>query len=178
MAFFTEDYENSTPTQRVVAGGACIVLGAIILLLAICGSFFDYASLVKMGFGGWTIPCYFVVMVCGVFIFARARYALVVALCAEFLEIILYFATQMTTSPDVGFLILLKIIVIGCCIYLASSVVTFNDPDDEPIQQPQQFRGPRPNARGQFPPQPQQRPMVPQRSRNYVQRRQPPQPKQ
>ncbi len=161
MAFFTEDYENSTPVQRVVAGGACILLGAIIMLLGICGAFFDYASLAKIGFNGMTVFCYLIVVICGVLIFARMRYALVVALGASILELVLSFATQMTSTADVSFLGLLKIIVIGCCIFLATSVISLGDEEEEPM--PQQPQGPRPNARGQMPPQPQQRAALPPR---------------
>ena len=162
MAFFTEDYENSTPVQRVVAGGACVLLGAIIMLLGICGAFFDYASLAKIGFNGMTVFCYFIVVVSGIFIFARMRYALVVALGASILELILSFATQMTSTADVSFLGLLKIVVIGCCIFLATSVISLGD--DEADDVPPQPQGPRPNARGQMPPQPQQRAALPPRA--------------
>lgn len=157
-----ENYHNASSKQCLVAAGASILGGIIVLILGLMGAFGDYGSLVRMGFGVWTIPCYAIVVLCGLFIFARVKFAVAIALIAAALEIVLYFCTQLSTTPDVGFLVLLKVAVIICLFQLARSIYSFDEDEDDNSNPPP----PRRHV-GPAPPQ----------ARRVVSRQQPPRPR-
>lgn len=130
------DYTQSTIGQRSIAVLGNFFGGAIIIVLGILGAFFDYDSLIKYGFDLITIPCYAVVVLSSVLILMRAKYGVLIAIAAELIEMLVYITHQVTSSPDVSFLILLKIAVIVCSTQLAMKIITFSD-DPEPPKRPQ-----------------------------------------
>ena len=144
----------------MIAAGVSILGGLIVLVLGLMGAFGDYDSLVRMGFGVWTIPCYAIVVLCGLFIFARVKYTAAIGLLAASLEIVLYFCTQLSTTPDVGFLILLKVAVIICLLQLAKSIYSFDEDDSSNPPPPRRHVGP-----------------APPQARRVVGRQQPPRPR-
>ena len=144
MAIY-ENYNNSSLGQRMAAVGGCIIGGAIVLFLGLMGAFGDYETLHKMGINGWTIPFYLVIVVCGFLILMRMRYAAIVAACAGLAEIVCYVCMQLSTTPEVSFLVLLKIAVIFCSAQLCVAIYSFNDEEnDEEIPEPRHHVGPQP----------------------------------
>lgn len=125
------DFDQSTPVQRILGAGSCVVIGGIILILGCCGAFGASETLPKMGFDLSTVICYTVVVVSGFLILARLSYSVIVALVAMILEIVIYVCHQMSTTPEVGFLVLLKGVAIVGCLQLAIKIVSF---DDEPME--------------------------------------------
>lgn len=167
------NYSNSTLTQRMIAVGGCIIGGAIILILGFCGAFGDYETLPKHGYNFWTVPFYAIVVACGFLTLFRFKYAVIAAMLSMIIEIVLFLCVQLSTTPEVGFLIILKIAVMICCLQLAASIVSFSDDDEEEIPQPRRHVGP-------LPPQPRQSlhgqaPMP--RNQAPVGRNQPPRPR-
>lgn len=126
------DYEQSTSVQRVVAAASCVIVGGIILILGICGAFGDSETLPKMGFDLSTVVCYSVVVICGFLILARLSYSVIAALIAMIIEIVIYVTHQMSSTPDVGFLVLLKGVAIVGCLQLAIKIVSFSDEPEAP----------------------------------------------
>lgn len=180
------DFEQSTPVQRVIAAASCVIIGGIILILGICGAFGDSQELPKMGFNLTTVIFYGIVVLCGFLILARLKFSVLVALFAMVIEIVVYVCHQMSSHPDVGFLVLLKGVALVGCLQLAIKIVSFSEDADEPA--PHQIadngapRGRQLPNRGARPPMPsgrasagRQAPVA--RNRSNVGRNQPPQPR-
>lgn len=127
-----ENYRDSTLAQRMIAVGGCVLGGIIVLILGLMGAFGEYESLVRMGYGIWTIPCYAIVIACGFLILARVKYTAFIATLAAAVEIVFYICLQLSTTPEVGFLILLKVAVLVCLLQLVSRIYTFDENDDAP----------------------------------------------
>lgn len=159
MALY-ENYENATTGRFAAAVIGCIVGGIVITILGVLGASGDYQSLPQAGFNGVTIPFYIIVTVCGFLLLLRVRYAILIALGAEAIEMICYITKQMSTTPEVGILILLKLAVIVCCTQLMLQINSFSEEEEEAPQQPMPQRlppgAPQPRrsaqvARGQAP---------------------------
>ena len=136
------DYNNSTLTQRMIAVGGCLFGGAIVLILGLCGAFGDYETLPLYGFNLWTVPFYAIVVACGFLTLFRFKYAVIGAIASIIIEFVLYICVQLSTTPEVGFLILLKLAVLVCCTQLAISIVSFEEDDgEEPVPQPRHHAG-------------------------------------
>ena len=135
------NYELSTIGQRMIAVAGNFLGGALVLILGILGAFFEYENLAKNGFSVITIPCYAVVMFSAFLILARVKYAVLIAVGAELLELLSYITMQVTTPPNVSFLILIKVAVIVCSTQLMVKIVSFDDapPEARPVR-----RGPQP----------------------------------
>lgn len=127
-----ENYHNSTMGQRMIAVGGCVLGGIVVLILGLLGAFGEYESLVRMGYGIWTIPCYAIVIACGFLILARVKYVAFIATLAAAIEIVFYVCLQLSTTPDVGFLILLKVAVLVCQLQLVSRIYSIDEDDDNP----------------------------------------------
>ena len=94
------NYELSTIGQRMIAVAGNFLGGALVLILGILGAFFEYENLAKNGFSVITIPCYAVVMFSAFLILARVKYAVLIAVGAELLELLSYITMQVTTTPE------------------------------------------------------------------------------
>ncbi|MBR4984759.1 MAG: hypothetical protein IKY83_03335 [Proteobacteria bacterium] len=142
MALY-ENYGNATPGRFAAAVIGCILGGGIIMFLGILGASGDYQSLPKAGYDGVTIPFYILVMVSGFLLMFRIRYAILIALGAEAIEMVCYITKQMSTTPEVGILILLKLAVIVCCTQLMLQIDSFSEEEEEEApQQPMPQRLP------------------------------------
>ena len=176
------DFEHSTPVQRIIAAASCVIIGGIILILGIYGAFGDSQELPKMGFNMTTVIFYSIVVLSGFLILARLKYSVIMALGAMILEIVVYVCHQISTHPDVGFLVLLKGVALVGCLQLAIRIVSFSEDEEEPAQRQIVDNGaPKgrqlPN-RGVRPPMPGGRAQAPVgRNRSNVGRNQPPQPR-
>ncbi|MBQ9243374.1 MAG: hypothetical protein IJ165_09140 [Proteobacteria bacterium] len=126
-----ENYNNATTGRFAAAVAGCILGGGIIMFLGILGASGDYQSLPQAGYNGLTIPFYALVVISGFLLLFRVRYAILIALGAEAIEMVCYITKQMSTSPDVGILILLKLAVIVCCMQLMLQIDSFSEDDDE-----------------------------------------------
>ena len=165
-----ECYHDSTLIQRMIAVGGCVIGGGIVLVLGLIGAFGESEALVRMGYGIHTIPCYAIVIACGFLILARVKFAAFIATAAAALEIVFYICVQLSTTPEVGFLILLKIAVIVCLLQLVTRIYSFEEAEND---MPQAL----PRRTGPQPPQGRQRAAVPPRNRQVVNRNQPPRPR-
>ncbi|MBQ1925929.1 MAG: hypothetical protein II180_07430 [Proteobacteria bacterium] len=142
MAIY-ENYLNATTGRFAAAAAGCILGGGIIMFLGILGASGDYESLPKAGYNGVTIPFYAIVMISGFLLLFRMRYAILIAIGAEAIEMVCYITKQMSTTPDVGFLILLKFVVIVSCIQLMLQIDSFSEEEEEEApQQPMPQRLP------------------------------------
>lgn len=126
------DYRKSTIGQRAVASFGSMIGGAIVVLLGILGEFFEYDSLVKNGYSLVTIVCYAVVMFSGLLVLARVKYAVLIAVAAELIEMMFYITVQVSTTPNVGFLLLVKVAVILCSTQLMVKIVSFDETPHSP----------------------------------------------
>ena len=126
-------------------------------LEGILGAFFEYDSLVKEGFSLITIPLYAIVSLSGLLILARVKYAVIIAVGAELIEMMCYITEQVTTTPNVSFLLLIKVAVIVCSLQLMVKIVSVDDNTQQPPQRP-------------VGPQPPQGRQIPQRRQNNVRR--------
>lgn len=142
------NYNQSTIGQRAVAVFGNLVGGALVVFLGILGAFFEYDSLVKEGFSIVTIPFYTIVALSGLLILARVKYAVLIAVGAELIEMMFYITEQVTTTPNVSFLLLVKVAVIVCSLQLMVKIVSF---DDNPPQPPRRPMGPQPPQARQIP---------------------------
>ncbi len=138
------NYSNSTIGQRAVAVFGNLLGGAAVVFLGILGAFFDYESLAKEGYSLITIPCYAVVLFTGLLILARVKYAVLIAVAAELIEMMCYVTMQVTTTPTVSFLILIKVAVIVCSTQLMVRIVSYDDTPNPPAQQTPRRLGPMP----------------------------------
>lgn len=170
------DYSNSTLAQRMIAVGGCIFGGAIILILGICGATGDYETLPKHGFTMMTVPFYAIVVACGFLTLFRFKYAVIAAMLSMIIEVVLFITVQLSTTPDVGFLIILKVAVMICCLQLAASTVSFTDDDEEDVPQPRRHVAPLPPQGRQMQNMPRNQAPMP-RNQAPVGRNQPPRPK-
>lgn len=132
---FYEKYSDSSLGQRMIAVAGCVIGGAVVLLLGFLGAFADYQSLASYGFGVTTIPFYVVVVICGMGILARIPYTLPVAFGAAMIELVVYFTQQMSTTWDVNFLVLLKLLVIVSCTQLMMTVIKTDDKAPKQVKQ-------------------------------------------
>ena len=151
------NYNQSTIGQRAIAVFGNLIGGAVVVLLGILGAFFEYDSLVKEGFSLITIPLYAIVSLSGLLILARVKYAVIIAVGAELIEMMCYITEQVTTTPNVSFLLLIKVDVIVCSLQLMVKIVSVDDNTQQPPQRP-------------VGPQPPQGRQIPQRRQNNVRR--------
>ncbi len=147
------NYNNSSLAQRMIAVGGCLFGGAIVLVLGLCGAFGDYETLPLYGFNIWTVPFYALVVACGFLILFRFKYAVIIALSAMVIEFVIYICDQLSTTPEVGFIILLKVAVLVCCLQLGAVIVSFSedDEDEEEAPAPRHHVGPLPPQGRQMP---------------------------
>ncbi len=128
-----EDYENSTLIQRMIAFFGSVVGGIIIAILGVLGATGEYVNLPKYGFDIWTVPCYAIIVICGFLILARVRYATIVGIAAGGLDFICYLCMQLSTTAEVGFLVLLKLGVIVCLLQLGVVIESFTEDAPAPV---------------------------------------------
>jgi len=148
-----EDYRDSTLGQRMIAVGGCVLGGGLVLVLGIFGAVGNYSSLAASGYGVATIPFYALVVLCGFGILMRIQYALSAAFVLCMIEFVIFLTTQLSTTWDVGFLVLLKLGVVVCCTQLMLSVVKKGD-DEPPVRRdhgPAAPQGRQVVARGRVP---------------------------
>lgn len=137
------DYNKSTIVQRAIAFFGCLIGGGIVCLLGIFGEFFEYDSLLKHGYGLFSVIFYAIVVLSAFLILSRVKYAILIAIGAELLEMLFYITNQVSSiaNNSVSFLILIKLAVIFSCTQLMVKIVSF---DDTPPSSRPKRQGPRP----------------------------------
>ncbi len=121
---YRENYKLASGAQIAIASVGCMLGGAAVTALGFCGAFGGYESLEKMGYGLQTIPCYGIVVLCGLLIMLRVEYAISAAIAACAVEFAIYVGMGVmgTSSIDMSFLVMLKLAVVICCTQLLVTV--------------------------------------------------------
>ncbi|MFA5624911.1 MAG: hypothetical protein WC966_07640 [Bradymonadales bacterium] len=145
---YSEDYSNSRLANRMIAVAGCVIGGAIVMFLASLGAFAEYETLNRAGYNLKTLPVYGLIILCGVGILFRVRYAAAAAFVLNMLEMAVDITTYLQATTGMNGFFILKIGVTVCIVQLLTVIASFDDSKPEP---PQRRRGPAP-PRGRYVP--------------------------